>query len=120
MMEAPKPPPLPPRSRGIPAWAKALIVTGVGCGAILFILFAAFMGGMIWLFAPGKQIDTTMIAGKSTQALFHFKIQEDRSGLSALISRFFVEMQKVQNEMQREQVPESMKWLVDLQSAQNK
>ncbi len=118
MMEAPKPPLLPPRG-SIPAWAKALIVTGVGCGAVIAVLFAVSMGGMIWLFAPGKQIDTRVIAGKSTEAIFHFKNQEDRSGLSALINRFFVEMQKIQNQVQREQMPESMRWLVDLQSAQN-
>lgn len=113
---APKP---PPARGGIPSWGKAVIVTGLGCGVAGFIVLLCVIGLTLWMLLPGRQIDTTGIAGKGTEAVLIYRNMEGKTGIGALINRFFVEMQKAQSEVQQQQVPESLRWLVDLQGRQN-
>ena len=113
---APRP---PPARGGIPSWGKALIATGLGCGVVGFIVLLCIIGLTLWMLLPGRQIDTTRIAGKGTEAVLVYRNLEGKTAVGALINRFFVEMQKAQSEVQQQQVPESLRWLVDLQGRQN-
>ncbi|MFH1438037.1 MAG: hypothetical protein ABIJ56_20175 [Pseudomonadota bacterium] len=103
----------------MPFWGKALLVTGLGIAGIMLISLLAVCGVFYWLFAPGSQVPTIGVAGPESEAVFCFENSEGDQGLSSMISKLLLEMQRAQHNIQREQMPESFRFLLDLQHRQN-
>jgi hypothetical protein len=111
---------VPPRGRPMPLWGKLILVGGTGCGVMVLACILLVFYGLYWVMAPGKQVPTTSIDGKGSEAVFFFDNNEKDSGVTALLGRLFLEAQKVQNDAQRRQLPESMRWLVDMSESRNR
>ena len=114
------PAPPPTKAGKMPFWGKALLVTGLGIAGIMLISLLAVCGVFYWLFAPGKQVPTISVVGPESEAVFCFDNSEGDPGLSSMISKLLLEMQQAQHQIQREQMPESFRFLLDLQHRQNK
>ena len=97
---------------------KVLIGCGLGCAAVILLVFLSFAFGTMWLFTPGRQSATDVIADEESLGAIRLHALAQDPGTQELITRVLERVQETNREQQREQLPPSLRWLSDMQSQQ--
>ena len=104
--------------KGLGGADKILIGCGLGCAAVcLFVVLLAALGTM-WVFAPGEQVATDAIADEASLGVVRLHALADDPGTQELITHLLERIDSASRRQRREQLPESLRWISDLQGKQ--
>ena len=102
-------------SGGLRGFDKVLIGCGLGCAAILLGAVLAITFGTMWVFTPGRQSATEVIAGEDSLGVVRLHELADDPGTQDLFTRVLERIDEANRRQQREQLPEAWRWVSDLQ-----
>ncbi len=114
-MNTPSSPAVPPpqKRRGLGKTEKIVLGCALGCGGLLLIGFLLAASGFYWFVAPGEQIATERIVSPDAIGAIDVRRSIEDPGLSAMMTNFFLEVQKASREQQ--EMPPSLRWMQNMQ-----
>ena len=107
------------KRKGLGGFDKLLIGCGIGCAALVLLAVLGVGFGSMWLFTPGEQVATDVIATDSSLGVVRLHELADDPGAQELLSRVLQRVDEAGRRQQREQLPESLRWISDLQTQQS-
>ncbi|MDA8020395.1 MAG: hypothetical protein MPN21_23400 [Thermoanaerobaculia bacterium] len=96
---------------------KLLIGCGLGCGLLVltFGVLAVVLG--MWATRPGTQHETTAVVSPDGVAVMKLRDIGEDPGVQAFLTNFLHTMNEASREAQRQDLPENLRWLVDMQGS---
>lgn len=96
---------------------KLLIGCGLGCGLLIltFGVFAVVVG--MWATRPGTQHETTAVVSPDGVAVMQLRDIAEDAGTQEFLTHFLRTMNEASREAQRQDLPENLRWLVDMQGS---
>lgn len=114
----PRRPMTPPTGGGFPLWGKVLL----GCGLVVLVGMLVVGGAAFWaikrLVEPGKPVEPIAVVRESSVGWVRIESMAEDEGMTELVQRMFLVLQRMGQEDQREQLPEWMRGWYDLSQAQ--
>ena len=98
---------------------KILIGCGIGCAVMILVSVLGVAFGTMWLFTPGEQLATDVIVDEDSLGVVRFHELAEDPGTQELLTQVLLSVDEINRQRQREELPESMKWISDLQSGQS-
>lgn len=105
--------------KGLGGFDKVLIGCGIGCAVLILAVVFAVAFGTLWVFTPGQQAATDAIADDSSLGVVRLHELADDEGTQELFTRVLARVDEVSRERQREELPDGLRWLSDLQAQQS-
>ena len=96
---------------------KLLIGCGLGCGILVltFGVFAVVAG--LWATRPGTQHETTAVVSPEGVAVMKLRDIGEDPGTQEFLTNFLRTMNEASREAQRQDMPENLRWIVDMQGS---
>ena len=104
--------------KGLGGFDKVLIGCGIGCAAVILLAAMAATFATLWVFTPGEQVATDAIADEASLGVIRLHELADDPGTQELITRVLERIEAAGRQQRREQLPESLRWISDLQGQQ--
>ncbi|MEM9596660.1 MAG: hypothetical protein AAGD06_20495 [Acidobacteriota bacterium] len=101
--------------RGLSRGDKWLIGCGLGCVGLLVVGLLAAMVGGFWFLRPGTQHPTAVAEGPGSIGVIRLHDVGEDPGAKEMMTYLVQTLQDVDRRHKKEQLPESMRWLADLQ-----
>ncbi|MCP3960004.1 MAG: hypothetical protein GY719_19340 [bacterium] len=98
---------------------KVLIGCGIGCAGLILVSVLGLAFGTMWLFTPGEQLATDVIVNEESLGVIRMHELAEDPGTQELLTQVLLRVDEANRKRQREELPESMRWLSDLQGGQS-
>lgn len=107
----------PPSTSSRSGCDKLLIGCGLGCGVLVltFGVLAVVLG--MWATRPGTQHETTAVVSPDGLAVMKLRDIGEDPGTQEFLTNFLRTMNEASREAQRQDLPENLRWLADMQGA---
>jgi len=112
---------LPKPKKGWSTWSplgKAFAVVAVAMFVSAVLLFGVMVVSGIWLYTPGSQVSSARAIAPGTKTLGQIHVDIDDPGVSRLIGRVATEVDELARARRKEELPENLRFLANLQRTQ--
>ena len=105
--------------KGWGGFEKVLLGCGVGCIGVALVIGVGMLLAGMWVFTPGRQAATDVIADDASLGVVRLHELADDPGTQELFVQVLERIDEVNRNQRREQLPDGLRWIADLQSRQS-